>query len=54
MGAMVMPEMRRYGYSEELAAGSIGIGATLEKRLQIAPRGFPHWFSFLHSYSPFN
>ena len=25
-----MPEMRRHGYSEELAAGSIGVGATLD------------------------
>ena len=25
-----MPEMRRHGYSDELAAGSIGVGATLD------------------------
>lgn len=30
MAKIAMPEMRRYGYSEELAAGSIGIGATLD------------------------
>lgn len=30
MSKIAMPEMRRYGYSEELAAGSIGIGATLD------------------------
>jgi tripartite ATP-independent transporter DctM subunit len=30
MSNIAMPEMRRHGYSEELAAGSIGIGATLD------------------------
>ncbi|OGA03153.1 MAG: hypothetical protein A3I00_01950 [Betaproteobacteria bacterium RIFCSPLOWO2_02_FULL_64_12] len=30
MSRIAMPEMRRHGYSEELAAGSIGIGATLD------------------------
>lgn len=30
MSTIAMPEMRRHGYSEELAAGSIGIGATLD------------------------
>ena len=30
MSKVAMPEMRRFGYSEELAAGSIGIGATLD------------------------
>jgi len=30
MSNVAMPEMRRYGYSESLAAGSIGIGATLD------------------------
>jgi tripartite ATP-independent transporter DctM subunit len=30
MSSIAMPEMRRHGYSEELAAGSIGIGATLD------------------------
>ncbi len=30
MSKIAMPEMRRHGYSEELAAGSIGIGATLD------------------------
>jgi tripartite ATP-independent transporter DctM subunit len=30
MGSIAMPEMRRHGYSDELAAGSIGIGATLD------------------------
>jgi len=30
MAKIAMPEMRRYGYSEELAAGAIGIGATLD------------------------
>jgi len=29
-GEIAMPEMRRYGYSDELAAGSIGVGATLD------------------------
>src|SRR5437870_12504305 len=29
MSKIAMPEMRRHGYSEELAAGSIGVGATL-------------------------
>jgi C4-dicarboxylate transporter, DctM subunit len=30
MSNVAMPEMRRHGYSESLAAGSIGIGATLD------------------------
>jgi C4-dicarboxylate transporter, DctM subunit len=30
MSNIAMPEMRRRGYSDELAAGSIGIGATLD------------------------
>lgn len=30
MAKIAMPEMRRHGYSEELAAGSIGVGATLD------------------------
>jgi C4-dicarboxylate transporter DctM subunit len=30
MSKIAMPEMRRHGYSEELAAGSIGVGATLD------------------------
>ena len=30
MSAIAMPEMRRHGYSDELAAGSIGIGSTLD------------------------
>src|SRR5437763_12011504 len=30
MAKIAMPEMRRHGYSEELAAGAIGIGATLD------------------------
>lgn len=30
MGKIAMPEMRRHGYSEELAAGAIAIGATLD------------------------
>lgn len=30
MSKIAMPEMRRHGYSEELAAGSIAIGATLD------------------------
>jgi C4-dicarboxylate transporter DctM subunit len=30
MSTIAMPEMRRHGYSDELAAGSIGIGATLD------------------------
>jgi len=30
MSATVMPEMRQHGYSEELAAGTIGVGATLD------------------------
>src|SRR3990170_2399600 len=30
MAKIAMPEMRRHGYSEELAAGSIAIGATLD------------------------
>jgi tripartite ATP-independent transporter DctM subunit len=30
MSSIAMPEMRRHGYSEELGAGSIGIGATLD------------------------
>ena len=30
MSNIAMPNMRRYGYSDELAAGSIGIGATLD------------------------
>lgn len=30
MSTVAMPEMRRHGYSEELAAGSIGVGATLD------------------------
>jgi tripartite ATP-independent transporter DctM subunit len=30
MSSIAMPEMRRHGYSEELAAGSIGIGSTLD------------------------
>jgi C4-dicarboxylate transporter DctM subunit len=30
MAGIAMPEMRRHGYSDELAAGAIGIGATLD------------------------
>jgi C4-dicarboxylate transporter DctM subunit len=30
MSAIAYPEMRRHGYSEELAAGTVGIGATLD------------------------
>ncbi len=30
MSKIAMPEMRRHGYSDELAAGSIGIGSTLD------------------------
>jgi len=30
MSTVAMPEMRRHGYSDELAAGAIGIGATLD------------------------
>jgi len=30
MSRIAMPEMRRHGYSEELAAGAIGVGATLD------------------------
>ena len=30
MSNIAMPNMRRYGYSEELAAGSVGVGATLD------------------------
>ncbi len=30
MAKIAMPEMRRHGYSDELAAGAIGIGATLD------------------------
>jgi tripartite ATP-independent transporter DctM subunit len=30
MSSIAMPEMRRHGYSDELAAGSIAIGATLD------------------------
>ena len=30
MSKVAMPSMRRYGYSEELAAGAIGVGATLD------------------------
>src|SRR5215467_8869456 len=30
MSKIAMPEMRRHGYSDELAAGAIGIGATLD------------------------
>ncbi len=30
MSKIAMPEMRRHGYSEELAAGSIGVGSTLD------------------------
>ena len=30
MSATAMPEMRKHGYSEELAAGTIGVGATLD------------------------
>jgi len=30
MSKVAMPSMRRYGYSEELAAGSIAVGATLD------------------------
>ena len=30
MSKIAMPEMRRHGYSEELGAGAIGIGATLD------------------------
>src|SRR4030088_3237329 len=29
MSKIAMPEMRRHGYSEELAAGSVGVGATV-------------------------
>ncbi len=30
MSNIAMPNMRRFGYSEELAAGSVGVGATLD------------------------
>lgn len=30
MAKIAMPEMRRHGYSEELGAGAIGVGATLD------------------------
>ena len=30
MSAIAAPEMRQHGYSEELAAGTIGVGATLD------------------------
>ncbi|SJM35704.1 TRAP transporter large permease [Mesorhizobium delmotii] len=30
MSNIAMPEMRRHGYSDELAAGAIGVGATLD------------------------
>ncbi|MDA8125742.1 MAG: TRAP transporter large permease subunit, partial [Deltaproteobacteria bacterium] len=30
MSAIAYPEMRRHGYSEQLAAGPVGIGATLD------------------------
>jgi C4-dicarboxylate transporter, DctM subunit len=30
MSSIAMPEMRRHGYSDQLAAGSIGIGSTLD------------------------
>ena len=30
MSSIAMPNMRRYGYSETLAAGSVGVGATLD------------------------
>lgn len=30
MSSIAMPEMRRHGYSDELAAGSIGVGSTLD------------------------
>jgi tripartite ATP-independent transporter DctM subunit len=30
MSNIAMPNMRRYGYSEELAAGAVGVGATLD------------------------
>jgi tripartite ATP-independent transporter DctM subunit len=30
MSGIAMPEMRRHGYSDELAAGAIGIGSTLD------------------------
>jgi tripartite ATP-independent transporter DctM subunit len=30
MSSIAMPEMRRHGYSDELSAGAIGVGATLD------------------------
>jgi tripartite ATP-independent transporter DctM subunit len=30
MSSIALPEMRRHGYSDELAAGAVGIGATLD------------------------
>ena len=30
MSKIAMPEMRRHGYSEELGAGAIGVGSTLD------------------------
>lgn len=30
MSKIAMPEMRRHGYSDELAAGAVGVGATLD------------------------
>jgi tripartite ATP-independent transporter DctM subunit len=30
MSSIAMPEMRRHGYSDELAAGAIGVGSTLD------------------------
>jgi C4-dicarboxylate transporter, DctM subunit len=37
MSTIAMPEMRRHGYSDELAAGSIGVGSTLD--ILIPPSG---------------
>ena len=30
MSSIAMPNMRRYGYSDELAPGAVGVGATLD------------------------
>src|SRR3979409_2710154 len=37
MAKIAMPEMRRHGYSDELAAGAIGIGATVGIRIPPRP-----------------
>ena len=37
MSNIAMPNMRRFGYSEELAAGSVGVGATLDILIPPSP-----------------